>query len=54
MAGRVRQPIDTKKLEEYIRKRVPEIETPLDVKQVLSLASMFTKQDDMFRLLKSA
>jgi len=34
MAGRVRQPIDVKALEAYIEKNVPEIKTPLDVKQV--------------------
>jgi hypothetical protein len=34
MAGRVRQPIDTKALEEHLRQNVPEIKTPLDVKQV--------------------
>ncbi|KAK6206553.1 hypothetical protein LQW54_007623 [Pestalotiopsis sp. IQ-011] len=33
MAGRVRHPIDVKSLEKYIQKHVPEIETPLDVKQ---------------------
>ncbi|KAI1344582.1 phosphotransferase enzyme family protein [Xylariaceae sp. FL0016] len=33
MAGRVRQPIDVKKLERYLREHVAEIETPLDVKQ---------------------
>lgn len=34
MAGPVRQPIDVQKLENYIRDHVPEIATPLDVKQV--------------------
>ncbi|KAI1331489.1 acyl-CoA dehydrogenase family member 11 [Xylariaceae sp. FL0255] len=33
MAGRVRHPIDVKALEAYINKNVPEIKTPLDVKQ---------------------
>lgn len=33
MAGRVRHPIDVKSLERYVQKHVPEIETPLDVKQ---------------------
>ncbi|BCS27266.1 phosphotransferase family protein [Aspergillus puulaauensis] len=33
MAGPVRQPIDTKNLDKYIREHVPEIATPLDVKQ---------------------
>ena len=34
MAGRVRQPIDIKSLEAYIDKNVPEIKTPIDLKQV--------------------
>lgn len=34
MAGRVRHPIDIKSLEAYITKNVPEIQVPLDVKQV--------------------
>ncbi|KAK8049465.1 acyl-CoA dehydrogenase family member 11 [Apiospora phragmitis] len=33
MAGRVRHPIDVEALEKYIRKHVPEIQVPLDVKQ---------------------
>ncbi|KAI9828764.1 MAG: hypothetical protein M1832_001869 [Thelocarpon impressellum] len=33
MAGVVRQPIDVASLEAYIRKRVPEIQTPVEVKQ---------------------
>ncbi|KXJ92318.1 phosphotransferase enzyme family protein [Microdochium bolleyi] len=33
MAGRVRHPIDVKALERYIEQHVPEIKTPLDVKQ---------------------
>ncbi|KXJ90198.1 phosphotransferase enzyme family protein [Microdochium bolleyi] len=33
MAGRVRQPIDVAALERYITQHVPEIKTPLDVKQ---------------------
>ncbi|KAH8205687.1 hypothetical protein TruAng_000181 [Truncatella angustata] len=33
MAGPVRQPIDVQALEEYIRQNVPEIRTPLEVKQ---------------------
>ncbi|KAI1437339.1 kinase-like domain-containing protein [Xylaria sp. CBS 124048] len=33
MAGRVRQPIDIKALEQYLNQHVPEIKTPLDVKQ---------------------
>lgn len=34
MAGRVRHPIDVKALEKYIEEHVPEIKTPLDLKQV--------------------
>lgn len=34
MAGRVRQPIDIGALERWISKNVPQIEVPLDVKQV--------------------
>lgn len=34
MAGRVRQPIDVKALEAYVEQHVPEIKTPLDIKQV--------------------
>jgi hypothetical protein len=34
MAGEVRQPIDLKSLERWIDKNVPEIKTPLDLKQV--------------------
>jgi hypothetical protein len=34
MAGRIRQPIDIKSLETYLNANVPEIKTPLDVKQV--------------------
>lgn len=34
MAGPVRQPIDIKNLDKYIQDHVPEIATPLDVKQV--------------------
>jgi aminoglycoside phosphotransferase (APT) family kinase protein len=34
MAGQVRQPIDLKSLERWIDKNVPEIKTPLELKQV--------------------
>lgn len=34
MAGPIRQPIDIKALEKYIEQTVPEIKTPLEVKQV--------------------
>ncbi|KAI7522479.1 hypothetical protein KC316_g19220, partial [Hortaea werneckii] len=33
MAGPIRQPIDLKSLEKYIENEVPEIKTPLEVKQ---------------------
>lgn len=34
MAGAVRQPIDLASLERYIENNVPEIKTPIDIKQV--------------------
>jgi hypothetical protein len=34
MAGQVRQPIDVASLERYITANVPEIQVPLEVKQV--------------------
>lgn len=34
MAGAVRQPIDVPSLERYLNLNVPDIKTPLDVKQV--------------------
>lgn len=37
MAGRVRQPIDVAELERYIEKTVPEIKTPIELKQVCPL-----------------
>lgn len=51
MAGRIRQPIDIKSLENYLNTHVPEIKTPLDVKQVgaqvaSQTASMFTNTDE--------
>lgn len=39
MAGAVRQPIDLKALERYIDQHVPEIKTPLDLKQVWHIES---------------
>lgn len=38
MAGAVRQPIDIPSLERYLNQNVPEIKTPLDVKQVIDIA----------------
>jgi hypothetical protein len=37
MAGKVRQPIDIASLERYVAANVPEIQVPLDVKQVRSV-----------------
>lgn len=34
MAGPVRQPIDLKAFERYVDQHVPEVKTPLDLKQV--------------------
>lgn len=34
MAGTVRQPIDIQSLERYISQQVPEIKTPIELKQV--------------------
>ena len=34
MAGEIRQPIDVAALQKYIEENVPEITTPLEVKQV--------------------
>lgn len=34
MAGAVRQPIDLKAFQKYIEEHVPEIKTPIDLKQV--------------------
>lgn len=39
MAGAVRQPIDVAALERYISQNVPEIKTPIDVKQVPTSSS---------------
>ncbi len=36
MAGEIRQPIDITALEKYVEEHVPEIKTPLEVKQVKS------------------
>jgi hypothetical protein len=45
MAGPIRQPIDLEKLTSYIHDNVPEVKTPLDVKQVstvdVNLAVLF-------------
>jgi hypothetical protein len=46
MAGVVRQPIDVQSLERFISQNVPEIKTPIDVKQVifLTLAKQFPSE----------
>ena len=43
MAGEIRQPIDISALQRYIEKNVPEIKTPLEVKQVLAQGT-FTQE----------
>jgi hypothetical protein len=43
MAGAVRQPIDIPALERYISQHVPEIQTPIDVKQVVTSIALATK-----------
>ena len=37
MAGEIRQPIDIKALEKFIDANVPELKTPLEVKQVCTI-----------------
>ncbi len=39
MAGQVRQPVDLQSFERWIDKNVPEIETPLELKQVRRMLS---------------
>lgn len=34
MAGRIRQPVDERALEKFISDNVPDIKTPIDLKQV--------------------
>lgn len=41
MAGAIRQPIDIPSLERYIDSNVPDIKTPLDIKQVSSPLALF-------------
>jgi hypothetical protein len=49
MAGRVRHPIDVKALERYIEEHVPEIKTPLEVKQVgCPLPFLLSEPDRLF------
>lgn len=43
MAGPIRQPIDLDKLGKYIEHNVPEIKTPIDVKQVCLPAPGLTR-----------
>ena len=42
MAGRVRHPIDMRALERWIEKNIPEIEVPLEIKQVRSFPLLTT------------
>lgn len=42
MAGPVRQPIDIQNLNKYIQDHVPEIATPLDVKQVRQVTQVYS------------
>ena len=39
MAGEIRQPVDIVALEKYIEEKVPEIGTPLEVKQVRNITT---------------
>lgn len=43
MAGRIRQPVDEAALEKFISENVPEIKTPIDLKQVSGHLSLFIK-----------
>ncbi len=52
MAGEIRQPIDLAALEKYIEKNVPEIRTPLEVKQV-NIHSSFDQKGRSIDLLLS-
>jgi hypothetical protein len=40
MAGPVRQPIDQASLERYLKENVPEVEPPLELKQVRQRAAL--------------
>lgn len=40
MAGRVRHPIDVRALESWLAQKVPDIEAPLDIKQVSVVLSV--------------
>jgi len=44
MAGPIRQQIDIPALEKYLDKHVPEIQTPLDVKQVSDTDGRMTSE----------
>ena len=51
MAGPVRQPIDVAALERYIDQNVPDIKTPIDVKQVIpriGLRSIGARANNLF------
>jgi dissimilatory sulfite reductase (desulfoviridin) alpha/beta subunit len=42
MAGRIRQPVDEAALEKFISENVPDIKTPIDLKQVSSCSFLCT------------
>lgn len=44
MAGRIRQPIDLEAFSKFVSENVPEIETPIDLKQVRSARFPFQGQ----------
>ena len=49
MAGAIRHPIDVKSLEGYIEQSVPEIKTPIEIKQVSPIApKVMSKSTKMF------
>jgi hypothetical protein len=43
MAGKIRQPIDVDKFTKFIEENVPEIKTPIDIKQVYLSLSNYDK-----------
>ena len=50
MAGEVRQPVDIKALEKYIDQNIPQIKTPVELKQVRELVDCwraFTDSDSL-------
>lgn len=45
MAGPIRQPIDLDGFDRYLRNNVPEIKTPVEVKQVSCITRDHSRQD---------